>query len=330
MNKVIIDPACNFYYSSYYIKGLFDVFGFRLKFSSKPFRHLHYTHDTHILAFVLINDKVGTNYVIDFADAPNIEKKFLEWCDIYGKVNFRNTIGYPPKVVPCAPNCALKIWRKPIAGIMALFNYLKCYSRTIDFYDYLSRYLMTCKRRKDFDNSEISNPNYMFLVGTLWKGQEKTNLSRINFIRACKTLNNIHFEGGLLPDYKDVENEFNDVLLVDSIDYDQYLIKTQQSAVVFNTPAYHLCHGWKLTEFLAMGKAIISTPFANELAVDLIHGENIYFVSEDKEEIKNAIIELTTNHSLRKKLEQGALDYYSKYIAPSQSIKQLLLNSKND
>jgi len=324
MTRILIDPACNFYYSSFFIKGLFEKYGCKVKFSSKPFVSLFYTKHTHILAFVKIEGKTKTNYVIDFADAPTIENEFLDWCDVYGKINYRDGLGYSNKIVHCAPNCALKIWSKPVSGVISLLNYAKCYKRTVDFKSYLSWYLMTSKRRKDFNNTTSSDSNYIFLVGTLWQGQDKTNLQRINFIRACKQLDYIHYEGGLLPDSKNVDEQNNDVLLISSLGYENYISKTNASAVVFNTPAFHLCHGWKLTEFLAMGKAIISTPFSNELPVPLVHGENIFFVSEDADEIKKAIVELTTNNDLRTKIEKGAIDYYKKYVEPREAIKHLM------
>ncbi|NDP22036.1 MAG: hypothetical protein GZ091_13275 [Paludibacter sp.] len=323
MYKVIVDPACNFYYSSYYINGLIKYFGKNLIFSSKLFKNLNYTSETHIFAFVIINGKDARKFVIDFADAPNIENEFHNWCDVYGKVNYRAGFGYTNKVVACAPNFAMKVWNKPFAGTMAFFNYLKCFNRTVGSKMYISRYLMTCKRKNEVKNDVISLSNYIFFISTFWKGQEKTNRLRASFIRACKSISLIEFEGGLLPD-SEVDKEYLDVLISASIDYNLYYNKIRQSSVVFNTPAYHLCHGWKLPEFLGMGKAIISTQFVNELPIPLIHGENIYFVSDKIEDIKHAIEELTNNHTLRTKLENGALEYYNKYNSPFNAIRLLI------
>ena len=41
----------------------------------------------------------------------------------------------------------------------------------------------------------------------------------------------------------------------------EWISKTKQSAIVFNTPAFWSCHGWKLGEYLAMGKCIISVRY---------------------------------------------------------------------
>ena len=58
----------------------------------------------------------------------------------------------------------------------------------------------------------------------------------------------------------------------------EWMHKTKMSEVVFNTPAFWECHGWKLGEYLALGKAIISTPLSNDLPYPLEHGKNIYMI----------------------------------------------------
>ena len=52
---------------------------------------------------------------------------------------------------------------------------------------------------------------------------------------------------------------------------------------MLNTPGVSGCLGWKLGEYLALGKAIISTPIQRQLLADLEHGTHIHVVdgSED-------------------------------------------------
>jgi glycosyltransferase involved in cell wall biosynthesis len=324
MAAVIIDPACNFYYSSFFIRGLLELYKSEVSFSSKPFNNLNYLSDTHILAFVIIENQSLKKIVIDFADAPDINKMFLSWCDIYGKINYRKSEVENEKIITAPPNYALKIWKKPIAGYFGLINYLRSYQRTIPFYPFIARYLMAASRAYDISGIAEAHLNYIFFVSTLWKTQEVTNQYRANFIRACKSIEDIQFEGGLIPDTSDYESKYKDLIVNKLFKYEEYIEKVKSSMVVFNTPAYSLCHGWKLAEFLAMGKAIISTPFANELPAPLIHGENIYFVSGTTEDIVIAINFIKNNTLLRSKLENGAFDYYNKYLKPSMAINNIL------
>jgi glycosyltransferase involved in cell wall biosynthesis len=95
--------------------------------------------------------------------------------------------------------------------------------------------------------------------------------------------------------------------------------------MVFNTPSVHNCHGWKLGEYLAMGKAIISTPISNELPEELKHGENIHIIQTTRE-LENAVSLLLTDKDYREKLSRGASTYYSKYASPELIIQNLIQN----
>jgi glycosyltransferase involved in cell wall biosynthesis len=325
--RIIIDPACNFYYSSFFIKGLIEIYGRNVSFRSAPFEDLRYFSHTHLLSLIVIEKNQQKKIIIDFSDAPDIDLKFLEWCDIYGKINYQESIvAGNKKITTAAPNYAVKIWNKPMAGFMGLLNYVKSYNRTIPFHPFISKYLMTAKRVSNFNDTGIPvQQGYVFFLSTWWETQHLTNSYRASFIRACRSIPSVRFEGGLIPEnLKTSSPEYDDVFIRTNMPYNQYIEKTKKSMVVFNTPAYHLCHGWKLAEFLAMGKAIISTPLINGLPSPLTHGENIYFVSEETGSIKQAIIELTGNNDLRNKLEKGALAYYNEFIEPQSAIKRIL------
>jgi glycosyltransferase involved in cell wall biosynthesis len=102
-----------------------------------------------------------------------------------------------------------------------------------------------------------------------------------------------------------------------------YIEKTKLSAFVFNTPAVLNCHGWKLGEYLAMGKAIISTPLSNEVPGELKHGKNIHVIANN-EEMGTAINLLLRDTTYRKSLEAGARKYYLNYADPAAVIKNIL------
>ena len=107
-----------------------------------------------------------------------------------------------------------------------------------------------------------------------------------------------------------------------------YLLNIKRSAFVFNTPAAWACHGWKLGEFLAMGKAIISTPFVNEMPENMVHGENIYFV-ESENEMEVGVNLLLSDNILRRKLEMGAKEYYDKWLKPEVVIRRIINELEN-
>ena len=173
-----------------------------------------------------------------------------------------------------------------------------------------------------------SKSNYVFFCSTLWyndeynKNDSEVNARRASFIRACKEIDGVNFEGGFVAQQGRSSTElFRDCLSMSSYPYSQWLQKTKESAVVFNTPAFWNCHGWKLGEYLALGKAIISTPLSNDLPTPLTHGNSIHFVENDKESIKEAIHYIISHPGYKAQLEKGAREYWDKYGAPEKSLE---------
>lgn len=329
--KVYYDIANNINYSSFYIKGLQEVFGRKnVHASSVPFSKLHYGSETHILAFI-VDDR---RYVIDFADSNTVfYHSFLEWTDVYGKVNYNRT-NLPnenqEKIVPCSPNFAIPILgnNKFFATFHATINFLKCRNRLdYSFLSFLNKYLALSNRQINVEKQTTSK-NTITFFSRLWSGQEVVNRIRANYIRACKKLDNeglFNFIGGLIPDSKIIDTTYQDVILNQEIPHKLYLEMLNQSRIAFNTPAYFNCHGWKLPEFLSQGKVILSTPFENELPTPLIHGQNIFFVEDGEEDtLLLAIRKIVSDRQLQDKLALGAKKYWLNYGCPKAAILQLI------
>lgn len=330
--KVLVDPACNINYCSFYIKGLYDLYGEEnVKFATKPFKNLIYTHDSHNLAFV-VN---GIKYVIDCADSNSLfYDGFLEWADIYGKVNYKQEClpeKWRYKIKKVGPNFGIGIFgkNKYESSLWALINYFRTRKRLkYGFKRFLSQYLWLYKRfglTWEPLQSAVGS-NTIFMVSRYWKGQPWVNEARINFIRACRRLESeglIKFTGGMVPDTKEHDCP-SDVLLSEEIPMTEYMDQMGKSLLVFNTPAYHKCHGWKLPEYLSQGKIILTTPFENELPVPLEHRESAYFADEDEESLYVAIREVVSDTKLQLKLENGSRELWSSYYSPKHCVCYLI------
>ena len=331
MNKIFIDPACNFLYSSFYIRGLLDCFGrLSVRFSNTPFVGLKYGLHTHIFAFVFN----GKKYAIDFADSNQVfYDEFLRWADVYAKVNYNSKylpIAYTQKIVRCGCNYGMAIYpNRCFVIIVAIKNWILCHRRVqFSFKSYLSRYIMSVKRQSQSTQKSTERNDYIFFVSTLWEGQENCNQARINFIRACHNLQDeglLVFEGGLIPEKEQDVSNIEDVLLRERIPYQEYALKLAQSCCAFNTPAYYDCHGWKLAEYMAVGKIILSTPFVNELSKEMLDKQHILFCDDSVTSMQAAIRSLILDGSLREKLKQGISEYYVDYACPEKVIKQIIL-----
>lgn len=349
MLKVIIDPSTKISYSSFYIKGLEDIFGKEnISFSSKYFKELKrkvesHSYD-HYMAFVLINDKDIKKIIIDFRDKVSIKESAYNWCDTYAKINFNKELTenrFHEKILSIPPGFGIKIWGFWETVLFCFTNLLRCgFSPLVPLKMYLIDYFIPFFRRSNIedylDQGKIPSnlphnegtKQYVFSISTLWEHKnciDGTNLLRKKFIELCKTEQKIEFEGGFYanssqhPQYL----EFKEIIFPNRYSIKDYIKKLKLSSFVFNTPAVHNCHGWKLGEFLTMGKAIISTPLSNELPEKLVHGENIHFVTNDSE-LAESILLLTSDNAYRNKLENGAKVYYSKYVEPKSVIKLIL------
>lgn len=327
--KVVIDSDCDIVYSSFYIQGLYQLFGKKnVKFgriAGKP--------DTlGDLCFVVNREGIQERkYVVSLYDSYKVDGPLYNWCDVYGNVNanFAKTPEqYHKKLVSLCPSFGVHLCSLPRAMYFSLFVQAgvkdpikKRCGKSLRMY-----------RRSTLDNyaPSVASDRFVFFLSTLWyndewnKNDEGVNARRANFIRACKDLEEVRFEGGLVSQGKERSSEvlFADCLC-SGVSMGEWMERTKRSTLVFNTPAFWDCHGWKLGEYLALGKCIISTKLSNDLPAPLVHGKNIHFVENDREAMKEAVRYIIDHPDYRTSLEKGARDYWEKYGTPLASLKLL-------
>lgn len=350
--QVIIDPRVSFPYSSFYIYGLLQLLGnHNVKFSMHPFRQL--SDPGWNMRFILLDNGQVTKYFIHTNDSYHIQQPDYAWCDIYGSVNANFTY-YPhnqyPKLISLVPSFSIRAMPLLPTAAIALSNFCKAHhailgrtewnkytnsheiNRWKNAKHFFGRYYKTCKHRCPYTAYTApfqSTDNYVFFLSTLWynhpdnQNDKGVNLRRAHFIRACQSIPNLRFEGGLLGDDTSSKDVFADVLATTGLPMSEWMAKTKQSALVFNTPAFWDCHGWKLGEYLAMGKCILSTPLSNDLPAPLVHGEHIHYVENTQDAMREAITYILSHPEYKQKLENGARTYWAKYGTPTQSLRLL-------
>ena len=342
-SQVIVDPSVNILYASFYIEGLYKIYGRRnVKFSSKPFVSLSLESRMAAFPFVVIKDGKTTKYIISFYDSYKIIEELYHWCDVYGSVNANFNLTpkqYHPKLVSLAPSFGIRVWGIANTILFAFSNLVKTTRYTRESFSYrkfLGKYKRMYTLRLPYKSYEKSRTidiknDYIFFLSTLWyndewnKNDEGVNKTRANFIRACKDIKTIDFEGGMVSSKLSQSSNrlFADCLYHKTIAMKTWLYKTCKSFVVFNTPAFWNCHGWKLAEYLALGKAIVSTDLSNDLPAPLINGENIHITDNSQEAIGEAITFIMNNIEYRDKLGNNARRYWEKYGTPVKSLELL-------
>jgi hypothetical protein len=339
MSRIVICPTFDAFYYSFYLQALTEVFGrSSIRFSSRPFPRL----PAGLLAFI-VREPRELRVVIDAYDGSRIIKPHipgLEWCDIYGKVNL--TLADVPedqahKCLPMGPSFPVRLWSPVESWWLAVKNYrvsLNFHSlreRLNETREHFANYRRQYKYRLPVRElvPGKARDDYIFFSATLWNEEQTsgTNLYRALFIQSCKSHPGVTFEGGLVPSSSwssDNLNRYADCIRPKHVPFPEWLEKTKASAVVFNTPAVWSSHAWKLPEFLALGKAIISTPLARELPAPLVHGQHIHFVDGSLESIRAAVLLILNDRDYRHHLERNAHDYYLRFLTPNRVIERLI------
>ena len=350
--RIIIDPRSSYAYGSFYLYGLIQIFGEQcVSYSMQPFKNL--CHPGWNLRFIIIKNFKETKYFIHTNDTWKIQQQDYDWCDVYGNVN-ANFTHCPkerfPKLVSLVPSFGISVFNTSKTMLLAIGNFLKakedilkqeCWNKYDNCMEinyrknikhFFGKYYKTSINRmryENYKNDENSVEDYVFFLSTLWysneenKNDEGVNLRRAWFIRSCKSIPNINFAGGLVGDTTSSVNKFADVAAERGIPMPEWIAQTKKSSFVFNTPAFWDCHGWKLGEYLALGKCILSNPLSNDLPAPLVKGINIHYAEPTPEAIDDAVKYLVSNPEYRNKLEKGAQQYWDKYGTPIESLKLL-------
>ncbi len=334
MKKAILNPLNHIMYSSFYIYALQSVLGLdSIKFDSRPFRGLSYESQTSrgLLFTLSENGSHEKKFYIAGEDSYKITEEIYDWCDVYASVNANHEMTpNRDKLVSLVPSFGIRVWNKGQTALTALSNaaYFCRLTNGRKVKTFLGNYKRLLSRPSYSDMTpEASKSDYVFFCSTLWYNDEynqndrRVNARRASFIRACKEIDGIKFEGGFVPQKGRSSVElFSDCISETGYPYQTWLQKTKQSALVFNTPAFWNCHGWKLGEYLALGKAIISTPLSNDLPEPLIHGQSIHFVEDRIDSLREAVKYIIGHPDYKERLERGAREYWEKYGTPEKSL----------
>ncbi|WP_428231289.1 hypothetical protein [Flavobacterium sp.] len=319
--KVYVYGLCNVFYDGYYIQGIKELYK---DFEFNVCKFPKFGEET--FAYIIENENDSQKIIIDSKDSNQINLTELEWCDVYGKVNYnadRLPVKYHEKIVAIGPSFGIKIWNLFETLYYLAFNFIRFKHPALNKREFAANYWRQYKRLKlKKYNLTESSINDVFFLNSIWKKESETNKNRALFIETCKNKQNVNFEGGFAARHNGDNLGFDNLVYSEKIPLKMYIKKIKNSAFVFNTPAVLSCHGWKLAEFLALGKAIITTTHYNKLPVDLVNERHLMY-AENHSEINNIIERLITDISFKKKLESESRNYFETYLAPQKVIKRL-------
>ncbi len=348
--KIFVDPLMFPWAQSFYLQGIVDVVGKRnVKFDAHYFEEIpNNASRPYSFNFVVVEQGKVTKYAIDWFDTNAINNKSAyEWCDVYAKVNTNWTITPKqefPKIQPVPPSMGIRF--HSLFGCIVDLLSNSCKSGIVLSNDFLkyARYYYREFKRLPLDSycykPELVENGYVFFLSTLWynaewnNNDELLNTPRYNMMDWISEQKFVSFEGGFVPHgkrsqrrgYESSNQKYLKYLTRGGVEVSEYMEKMQKSYIAVNTGGVVSCFGWKLAEYLALGKAIVSLPISNYLEVPLEHGKNIHFVENDRESISEALTYIYEHSDYRKSLEYGSRQYWETYCRPDKVISNLLKN----
>jgi hypothetical protein len=323
-----VDPAFDALYSTYYLEGCRMLSpDIRLVFDARPFSGFKHTKD---YMPMVVEERTGgcRNIIIDFGDSKTFRKPLYAWADVYAKVNLTpEDLETYDKMLPLGPaSLGIRAHSRIMTPLVAISNFLKARKRIPSPAEYFASY-KAALRRLSIDGYAFpmeSERNYVHFVSTLWKDDKTANDYRVHFMEAVKHIQGLDFEGGFVPRADGQTLGYEPYIGPAFEPLSTYREKIGRSFVVFNTPAVKQCHGWKLPEYLAWGKAIISTPPVRVLPEPLVDQEHWLLSDGSMEDIEAKIRLLLSDEGLHNRLQRNARDYFDRNLRADMVMRKIL------
>jgi glycosyltransferase involved in cell wall biosynthesis len=339
MVKVRVHPNFVVSYYAFYLEGLGRTFGFNnVEFGREGFPE--HTEFNDGFAFSVSKGPVDRRRVRRFYVSANdfarYDRLALAWCDRYGIVNHdpgRASGLDADRIVPIGPSFGVRDWgglirtSRDLAAILrsggGVFSTTGSRHGPVWWFRNSRRQFVDRLPERAYRPGS-SDASYVFFVSWAWKQHPGPNHSRARYMRACRAIRNIRFEGGFAPRRQNDIPGIEDLTAERMYPFREWMERTKRSCIAFNTPAVHDCLGWKLGEFLALGKAILSLPLTRALPKPLNHGEHVHYVADDQDAIEDAARRLLSDEPYRSSLERAARRYYLEELAPERVIRRIV------
>jgi hypothetical protein len=279
------------------------------------------------MAFVARSGRQERRVYLDLGDSAGIDAEALAWSDVTGKVNIEPDDGDRDGIYPIGPTFGVRLGSGVLTTRALVSSYDRSRWRDPAYNYHFLRGVVEYERRRTTIETycpAASDPDYAFYVSWPWRLYPEVNSPRATFIEACRSEPGLEFDGGFvrrrrndLPQWRALETPRRYAIQA-------YLANTSRSVVSFSNPAVHGCLGWKLGEFLALGKAIVSLPLDRVLPAPLETGVHIHEVDGSSESMADAISRIRRDEKYRRALETNAHQWFVDNLEPVTLTTRLL------
>lgn len=284
----------------------------------------------------VINHKYKLVY--DTFDGNKLFQEDLDWCDFYFKRSFiKNKLiekGLTQKIFPLGLNYSVYADEDILSIQKILWNIQKGLS--IDnFLPFIRSNLLLpyflrtssgkyTSRVSKFENyPEVIACAKILYFARLWepsgrkdeKDRIEINRMRGECIRLLKNRFGDRFIGGLYPTPDALANYHDIVLNENEIRKSNYLKYVKSSQICITTRGLLGSNGWKLAEYVAGAKAIVTESLMYEVPGEFLPGKN-YLEFTTPQECVEKVQKLLDEPELRYSIMKNNYDYYYAYLRP--------------
>ena len=258
--------------------------------------------------------------VIGADDKTEIAPELVNIADVYAKTNVSVQTRDESGIVPLGPTFGLRYLNADILKIAARDVLAGDYNKwlLVAKREPLSAYLQQRKNKGRLQN--------IFYLNYPWKKHRKLTAFRLSIIQSLQTLDRdglICFEGGFSKRRFGYHEGLREVSADRLYGHSEYLSSLVSTKIVLNTPAVHSCLGWKMGEFLCLGRCMLSFPIPNVMPYDFKHGVHFHQI-EDLGELESTLKSLMNHATYVESIQQQALAYFDMHVRPARVMERLL------
>lgn len=262
----------------------------------------------------------------DLKDGSPIYDQFLDECDVYFKRSF-DPNHHGGKIKPLGLN--YPVTANSDFGINRLVWDLKYQRNPRGVAGVLFNYYVARKRNKleNFENyPEFQKEPTIVFLARLWdpelatdmeirKERAQINIVRTDCIRALRKEFKKHFVGGVFPDELALRQHKDITISKAMYEKSNYVRLMKASGICIATMGLERSTGWKMAEYIAASKAIVSERLRFETTGDFECGKN-YLEFENVSECVERVGELFENPEKRFEMATANFRYYHEHLRP--------------
>ena len=163
----------------------------------------------------------------------------------------------------------------------------------------------------------------------LQTNRDSMNKFRIQCIRLCQQEFGAHFIGGIQMDQFSI-SECKDLAIPYSLSRREVYLKTlKESNICIATTGLHHSMGFKLGEYVAASRAIVSEPLHYKLPGEFQDQKNYYSFTHTEELIRN-IYRLMGDQTVMRRMMNNNFQYYHTHLRPDVLVLNSLLMATMD